>query len=110
MSTKRIETCFIKNIKRFYYPLLIIVILIFASYIRFYKLAQVPAGMTWDEAAIGYNGFSIWKVRRDEWLHFLPISSTHRIRVMRKTGGGAIIGPPMLLKIERILGNVKGEK
>lgn len=41
---------------------------------RFFKLAAVPAGMTWDEAAIGYNGWSVWTVRRDEWLEFLPIT------------------------------------
>lgn len=41
---------------------------------RFYDLDKVPAGMSWDEAAIGYNGYGIWTVRRDEWLHRLPIS------------------------------------
>lgn len=49
-------------------------ILIIASGLRFYKLAQVPHGMTWDEAAIGYSGFAIFETRRDEWLHRLPIS------------------------------------
>ena len=30
--------------------------------------------MTWDEAAIGYNGHAIFTTRRDEWLQFLPVS------------------------------------
>lgn len=30
--------------------------------------------MSWDEAAIGYNGFGIWTVHRDEWLHRIPIA------------------------------------
>jgi 4-amino-4-deoxy-L-arabinose transferase-like glycosyltransferase len=30
--------------------------------------------MTWDEAAIGYNGFAILNTRRDEWLNRLPVS------------------------------------
>ena len=49
-------------------------ILLIASGLRFYQLAQVPHGMTWDEAAIGYTGFAIFNTRRDEWLYRLPIS------------------------------------
>lgn len=51
-----------------------IAILLLAVGLRFYQLGQVPSGMTWDEAAIGYNGFGIWETRRDEWLERLPIS------------------------------------
>lgn len=52
----------------------IIGILLLATFLRFYQLAQVPAGMAWDEAAIGYNGFAIFTTRRDEWLERLPTS------------------------------------
>lgn len=45
-----------------------------AAGLRMYKLAEVPSGMTWDEAAIGYNGYAVWKVHRDEWLVRMPIS------------------------------------
>lgn len=48
--------------------------LLIAAGLRFYQLAQVPHGMTWDEAAIGYNGFAVLTTRRDEWIHRLPIS------------------------------------
>jgi hypothetical protein len=41
---------------------------------RFYKLGVTPLGITWDEAAIAYNGWAVWTVYRDEWLHLLPIS------------------------------------
>lgn len=41
---------------------------------RFYLLGSLPHGMTWDEAAIGYNGFAIWHTHRDEWVHFMPLS------------------------------------
>lgn len=37
-------------------------------------MAEVPHGMTWDEAAIGYNGYAIFTTRRDEWIHRLPVS------------------------------------
>ncbi len=50
----------------------LLVVLFGAS--RFYQLAEVPRGMTWDEAAIGYNGYAIVHQRRDEWLEKLPIS------------------------------------
>ncbi|HEX7017959.1 MAG TPA: hypothetical protein VF209_03575 [Patescibacteria group bacterium] len=59
---------------RRWYGLVFICILVIAVFLRFYKLGQVPAGMTWDEAAIGYNGFAIWETRRDEWLQLLPVS------------------------------------
>ncbi len=52
----------------------VVLILVFATLLRFFKLGQVPHGMTWDEAAIGYNGQAIFTTRRDEWLQFLPVS------------------------------------
>lgn len=53
---------------------LLLAILVAAACLRFYQLGNVPHGMTWDEAAIGYNGFAIWTTGRDEWLKILPIS------------------------------------
>lgn len=52
--------------------LICIVLLAFVT--RFYQLGTVPKGITWDEAAIGYTGFSILTTRRDEWLERLPVS------------------------------------
>jgi 4-amino-4-deoxy-L-arabinose transferase-like glycosyltransferase len=59
--------------KKLYYWLFGLILLI-ATCLRFYQLGQVPHGMTWDEAAIGYNGFAVLNTRRDEWIHRLPIS------------------------------------
>lgn len=42
--------------------------------IRFWNLGSVPHGMTWDEAAIGYNGYAVITTRRDEWLQKIPVS------------------------------------
>ncbi|OGJ15998.1 MAG: hypothetical protein A2632_01460 [Candidatus Pacebacteria bacterium RIFCSPHIGHO2_01_FULL_46_16] len=50
------------------------VVLLLAIFFRFWQLGQVPHGMTWDEAAIGYNGYAVITTRRDEWLERLPIS------------------------------------
>lgn len=56
------------------FKVLVILLLIVGILVRFEKLGIVPHGMTWDEAAIGYNGFAVTTTRRDEWLHFLPVS------------------------------------
>ena len=52
----------------------VLAVILIAFFLRFFKLGQVPAGMTWDEAAIGYNGRAVLQTRRDEWLQFLPVS------------------------------------
>jgi len=57
-----------------WYWFLVLSILVLSIFLRFYKLGTIPHGMTWDEAAIGYNGFAIFNTRRDEWLQRLPIS------------------------------------
>jgi hypothetical protein len=59
------------NVKKYF---IWIAILLLAGLLRFYKLGELPSGLTWDEAAIAYNGYSIVKVHRDEWLQLMPIS------------------------------------
>jgi len=54
--------------------LLAVVVVLCGSLIRFYNLTTIPNGLTWDEVAIGYSGWSVWETRRDEWLQLLPIS------------------------------------
>lgn len=54
--------------------ILVGLILILATVLRLYKIGEVPHGMSWDEAAIGYNGYAVWTTRRDEWLNRLPTS------------------------------------
>lgn len=53
---------------------LIIFLAIFAlaAAVRFYKLDTIPIGFNDDEAAFGYNAYSILKTGRDEWGRFLP--------------------------------------
>lgn len=63
-------------VKKNWYFIAISTIVLVAILLRFYKLGEIPHGMTWDEAAIGYNGFAIFNTRRDEWLNKLPVSFT----------------------------------
>lgn len=57
-----------------WYLITFVVILVLSAMLRLYKLGDVPHGMTWDEAAIGYNGYAVITTRRDEFLKLLPIS------------------------------------
>jgi len=60
--------------KKHWYKIAILLVLFLSIISRGYKLGVIPHGMTWDEAAIGYNGYAIWHTRRDEWLQKLPTS------------------------------------
>jgi len=64
----------IKKIKKHWFFLSCLFVIGVAAFLRLYKLGNVPHGMTWDEAAIGYNGFAVLTTRRDEWLIHFPIS------------------------------------
>ena len=52
----------------------LVLLSVIACLLRFFALGQIPSGMTWDEAAIGYNGFAIVNTHRDEWLQKMPVS------------------------------------
>jgi len=52
---------------------LLLVTLIFASFLRFWHLGQNPPSLTWDEAAWGYNAYSIGIDGKDEFGRFLPL-------------------------------------
>ncbi len=51
----------------------LIIIIIFAGFLRFYQLGENPASMNSDEAAIGYNAYSILKTGRDEYAQKFPL-------------------------------------
>ncbi|MEK7060895.1 MAG: glycosyltransferase family 39 protein [Patescibacteria group bacterium] len=48
-------------------------ILIIAAFLRFYQLGSNPPSLTWDEAAWGYNAYSLGTDGRDEFGRFLPL-------------------------------------
>lgn len=54
--------------------LIILFFIIFlAIMLRFWQLGAVPLSPDWDEAALGYNAYSILHTGRDEYGKFLPI-------------------------------------
>ena len=52
--------------------LFLIFILVLAVFLRFYQLGVNPPSLTWDEAAWGYNAYSIGIDGKDEFGRFLP--------------------------------------
>lgn len=48
-------------------------ILLLAAFLRFWQLAAIPPSPDWDEAALGYNAYSILKTGKDEYGRFLPL-------------------------------------
>lgn len=53
--------------------IILILALFLGAFLRLYQLSSVPNGLTWDEAAIGYNAYSILKTGRDEHGALLPL-------------------------------------
>ena len=53
--------------------ILLIIALLIGTFLRMWQLSSVPNGLTWDEAAIGYNAYSLLKTGRDEHGTFMPL-------------------------------------
>lgn len=53
--------------------LIIIIIIILAAGLRFYKLGTNPPSLDWDETAHGYNAYSILKTGKDEYGYKFPL-------------------------------------
>jgi len=50
-----------------------IIITLFGFFSRLLRLGSVPISLHWDEAALGYNAFSILKTGRDEYGQLFPL-------------------------------------
>ena len=67
---------FFKNIlfsEKYKTALFIIILLIVSSVLRLYAVGKVPPSPDWDEAALGWNAYSILHTGRDEYGKFLPV-------------------------------------
>ncbi|KKQ96399.1 MAG: hypothetical protein UT23_C0032G0001, partial [Candidatus Woesebacteria bacterium GW2011_GWA1_39_12] len=51
----------------------IFAVILLALFLRVYKLGDIPPSINWDEAAVGYNAFSIANFGRDEWGNVFPL-------------------------------------
>ena len=53
--------------------IILIVILVLSAVLRLYSLDEFPSGLNADEAAIGYNAYSLLRTGRDEHGNAWPI-------------------------------------
>ncbi len=53
--------------------ILLFLITLISFFLRIYKTNSIPPGLTWDEAALGYNSYSILKTGKDEYGQFMPL-------------------------------------
>jgi 4-amino-4-deoxy-L-arabinose transferase-like glycosyltransferase len=55
--------------------LILALLVILGSIIRFYELSKYPPSLNWDEISHGYNAYSILKTGKDEWGKIFPIAN-----------------------------------
>jgi|SRR3989344_2523207 len=74
-------------------------VVVFAGFLRFYKVTENPPSLSWDEAAVGYNAWNILNTGRDEWGRTLPLSfksfedDKHPLHIYLTVPTVAIFGP-----------------
>lgn len=51
-------------------------IILLAAVLRIYKIDQIPPSISWDEAAVGYNAYTIANWGKDEWGNTFPLTFT----------------------------------
>ncbi|OGD08715.1 hypothetical protein A2397_04110 [Candidatus Amesbacteria bacterium RIFOXYB1_FULL_44_23] len=60
--------------KKNIYILLMVLILALSFGVRLWRVDKSPDSVNWDEAALGYNAYSLLKTGRDEFGKVLPVS------------------------------------
>jgi 4-amino-4-deoxy-L-arabinose transferase-like glycosyltransferase len=52
---------------------LLLILFCFGIFLRVWQISNIPPGLSWDEASIGYNGWAVLKSGKDEWGETLPL-------------------------------------
>lgn len=53
--------------------IVLIIIILLAIFLRFFKISEVPPAISWDEAAVGYNAWTLVSFGQDEYGNNLPL-------------------------------------
>lgn len=53
--------------------ILVLAIVLLGGILRFYKLDSAPPSLNWDEAAVGYNAYTLANFGKDEYGIFFPL-------------------------------------
>ncbi len=61
--------------KQYYVQALFLSIILISLLLRLFLLGEIPAGLTNDEADIGYDAYSVLLTGKDQWGQFLPATS-----------------------------------
>jgi len=64
-----------KNKQNWIFVIIIATILLIGGILRFYKLGDIPPGLTDDEVNTGYDAYSLLKTGKDQWGQQYPIFS-----------------------------------
>ncbi len=56
------------------YKILLVLIILLAAVLRIWGIGQYPAGLNADEAAIGYNAYSLLQTGKDEYGSWFPLA------------------------------------
>lgn len=62
-----------KDLKKYLPIAILIIAILIGVFFRFYKIGQSPSGFYVDEAALGYNSYSILKTGKDEFGKSFPV-------------------------------------
>lgn len=62
------------NQKKYLTLTLLFFIVLFGGALRLFRIDKAPDSLSWDEAALGYNAYSLYKTGRDEYAIPLPVS------------------------------------
>lgn len=60
--------------KKYLSNVILILIVVLAFFLRFYKVTVSPPSLNWDETSIAYNAYSILKTGKDEWGVKFPLN------------------------------------
>lgn len=53
--------------------LLLLLVIGFGAFLRFFHLSISPPSLNWDEAALGYNAYSLMQTGKDEYGKYFPV-------------------------------------
>src|SRR5688572_17254454 len=54
--------------------ILLLTVVILAAVLRLWNLSSNPPSLTWDEASLGYNAYSLLQTGKDEYGRLFPLN------------------------------------
>src|SRR3989344_5605352 len=66
-------TRFLKSVRRYKVYLVLAAIFLFAGFVRFYNISEVPVSLYWDEVSQVYSAYSILETGKDEYGNSFPL-------------------------------------